>query len=493
MFSIIFIINAYTAIELNSHMGFAKSTHKQKLIVTNGHFPVPFELVFENQLINIDDVTKIGNSMVKCPETKAEDLIIAVNEKLTEAFITAFEPLLLDLQVKDRKERGILVSAATAIGVAAGQHLVAKAIDYLFDSRRKKSETLVSDLEAKLRIIRNDLDLSAIEMCALGTHVLEERINRIATELMLNAETQIKNEIQALYFGHLDNKYGMAACLALNMNARKIDCLKLLRYKKFEFEISKIEVSDDTARIHISILVPIIARELVGFYYYNVGVPQILDNEKVIVKGTIPDFVTPTQSFTFKTNPLHNVIAEQDILSNPNIDLDCYMNATGSDNICDAHIMQTQSDYLLETVDGYTILINFIPCSFTRAEDLDLPTFIEEGLHIVKLERGFLTCGNHRLTFDHVSIHFRKHVSYLNYTTNFNYVDEKVFANLYNKNVFDSDHVFSQVSVVPFISFRVLLIIISIVFFLSLCLIVLKFKSQIRNIYTNIQRPALVY
>ena len=493
MFSIIFVFNICVAIELNSNIGFVKSTSKQKLLVTNGNFPVPFELVFENQLINIDDVTKIGNSMVKCPETKSEDLIVAVNEKLTEAFVTAFEPLRLDLQVKDRAERGILVSAATAIGIAAGQQLVAKAVDYLFDSRRKKTESSVSDLEAKLKIIKNDLDLSAIEICALGSHVLEERINRIASELMINVENQIKNEIQALYFGRLDNKYGMAACLALNINARKIDCLKLLRKKQFDFEISKIEVADDIARIHISISVPIIARELVGFRYYNVGVPKILDNKKVIVKGTIPDFVTPTQFFAFRSNPLHNVIAEHDILSNPSIDLDCYMNSTEYDNVCDAHIMQTSSDYLIETVEGYTVLTNFIPCSFTKAEDLDLPMFIDEGVHILKLERGFLTCGNHRLTFDHVSIHLRKHVSYSNYTTNFNYIDANVFSKLHNKNLLDSDHVFSQVAVAPFLSFRLLLIVLCIVLILSSCLIVLKFKQQIRRMYKNIQRPALVY
>ena len=474
-------------------MGYVKSTHKQKLLVINGHFPVPFELVFENQLINIDDVTRIGNSMVKCPETKAEELIVAVNEKLTESFIEAFEPLRLDLQVKERNERGVLITAATAIGIAAGQQIVAKAVDYLFDFKRKKTETSVSDLEAKMKIIKNDLELSAIELCALGSHVLEERINRIATELMLNAETQIKNDIQALYFGQLDNKFGMAACLALNKNARKIDCLKLLRYKKFEFGISKIEVSDDMARIHIAILVPIISRELVGFRYYNVGVPKIVDDKKVIVKGTIPDFVTPTRSFAFKSSPLHNVIAEHDILSNPSIDSDCYLNSTDSDSICDAHIMSTTSDYLIETVEGYTILSNFIPCSFTAAKDLDLPTFIEEGLHIVKLERGFLTCGTQRLTFDHMAIHFRKHLSYNNYTTNFNYIDESVFTRLHNTNVLDSDHIFSQVSVTPFLSFRTLLIILCIAFFLSSCLVILKFKQQIHKAYRNIRRPALVY
>ena len=47
-----------------------------------------------------------------------------------------------------------------------------------------------------MKIIKNDLELSAIELCALGSHVLEERINRIASELMINAENQIKNEIR---------------------------------------------------------------------------------------------------------------------------------------------------------------------------------------------------------------------------------------------------------------------------------------------------------
>ena len=492
MFSILYIFATVTAIELNSKMGFAKSTYKQKLLVTNGHFPVPFELVFENQLIDID-VTKIGNSMVKCPESKADELIVAVNEKLTESFIEAFEPLRLDLQVKERNERGVLVSAATAIGIAAGQQLVAKAVDYLFDLKRKKTETSVADLEAKMKIIKNDLELSAIELCALGSHVLEERINRIASELMINAENQIKNEIQALYFGQLDNKFGMAACLALNMNARKIDCLQLLKHKKFEFDISKIEVSDDMARIHIAILVPIISRELVGFRYYNLGVPKIVDEKNVIVKGTIPDFVTPTQSFAFKTNPLHNVIAERDILSNPSIDLDCYMNSTDSDDMCDAYITQTQSDYLIENVEGYTVMTNFVPCSFTRATDLDLPSFIGTGLHIVKFERGFLTCGTHRVTFDHIAIHFRKHVSYSNYTSNFNYIDQNIFQKLHNTNVLDSDHVFSQVAVTSFLSFRVLLIILCIAFILSSLLLVFKFKKELQRAYSNMQRPALVY
>ena len=493
MIFIFFLIRFGFSIEINPQMGFAKSTHQQKLIILNGHFPVPYKLTFENRLINASELTVIGNDLVKCTGTQSQELIAVVNQRLKSSFREVFEPLQMDLVAKERNGRGVILTAATSLGLAAGQHLITKAIDYLFESRRTKTETSVSDLAAKLKVIKHDLDLSALEMCALGSQVLTERINRISTELISNTETQIKREIQALYFGDLDRKYSMAACLALNMNASKLDCLRVLRYKKLDFEVTKIDVNDDSANVYITIQTPIISETLVGFRYFNVGVPKVVNGKNYIAKGKLPDFVTPTNNYRFLNEPSHNVIAQQSLLSNPEIDSDCYVNATGTDNICDATTIIISSDYLIESVDGHTILINFVPCSFTSMNDLDLPTFLEKGVQIIKLERGFLTCGNTRLTFDHISLHHRKKVSYSNYTTNFNLIDSKIFKDLKIQNIFDDDHIFEQVVVAPMISFRVFLIILfSIILIVSIVGLVL-FKNKLLSLYREIRRPSVVF
>ena len=487
------LLNCFSALELNAQMGFAKTTHHQKLIVTNGHFPVPFALKFNNQLINATEMTRIGNEIVKCPETKANDLIEMVNEKLMTSFREAFEPLEMDLMAKERGSRGIVMSAAINLGLAAGQKLISKAIDYLFDSRRMKTETSVKDLVANLKVIKHDLELSALEMCALGSKVLDEKINRIASELMLRTEREIKSEIQALYFGVLDKKYGMAACLALNMNAKKIDCLKLLRNRAFDFDIISIDVMDDSATVHISIQTPIISRILIGFRYYNVGVPKIISGKNSIVKGLLPDFVTPTSSFHFNIEPLHNVIAERNLLANPIIDEDCFRNVSETDRICDAMTYVVTSEYLLENVDGHTVLLNFIPCSFTPITDVDTPVFLEKGLHVIQLEQGFLSCGNNRLTFDHVSLYHRKKITYTNFEREFNFVDQNIFKDLSNMNILDDDHVFEQVSLLPSLSFRIFLIIVSSILLLILLIGLFVLRIKIISWYRAIQRPALVY
>ena len=474
-------------------MGFAKSTHQTKLIVLNGHFPVPYKLTFENRLINASELTVIGNDIVKCTGTQTHELIAVVNQRLTSSFREVFEPLQMDLVAKERNGRGVILTAATSFGLAAGQHLITKAIDYLFESRRPKIETSVSDLAAKLKVIKHDLDLSALEMCALGSQVLTERINRISSELIASTETQIKNEIQALYFGELDRQHGMAACLALNMNANKLDCLKVLRYRKFDFEVTKIDVMDDSANVYITIQTPIISENLVGFKYFNVGVPRSINGRNYIAKGKLPDFVTPSNSYKFLKQPSHNVIAQQHLLSNPEIDDDCYVNSTGTDNICDATASVLSSNYLIVNVDGHTVLLNFVSCSFTPMNDLDLPIFLEIGVHIIKLERGFLTCGNTRLTFDHISLHYRRKISYSNFTTDFNLVDSKIFKDLKVENIFDNDHIFEQVTVAPMMSFRVFLILLFAIFLIVSVVGLFAFKNKMVSLYRDIRRPSVVF
>ena len=493
MFKILFFIHVFLCLEINKKMGFGKSQTRDKLLITNGHYPVPFTLHFENQLIDPEEATAIGNIAVKCPDTKPLEVIDRLNENLIESFVAAFKNLEMDQNVKSRGERGVLVSAGVAIGMAAVEKLMGKGIDYLFNSRRHKTEKAVSELKESLYTIKNELELSSLELCALGQNVLQEKINRISLELSLDIENQIKSQLQNLYFGKLDRKYQLDACLALNENVNRIDCVHIIKAQEFEFNIISVEVFDEHASIQIQIMTPIVSKYSIGFYYYNFGVPKTINDKNVFIKGLIPDFVSEQKFYKFKAKPKYNVISQHDIVSDTEIDIDCFHNTNDTDKVCDSTITPIASDFLLKTINGESFLLNFIPCSYTLMNNFDEPNFFDAGIHHIKLQFGFLTCGQERLEFSHISIHTRSLISYNNFSMPFNYRDQETFKNLYNRNIFDEDHVFEQVEVIPRISFRVVIIttlfVISLVALIVLCWLYkqsLIFKQQLR-------RPALVY
>ena len=493
MLKFCFAIQVLYALEINEVMGFGRSQSREKLIVTNGLFPVPFTLHFENQLIDPVDATAIGNIAVKCPFATPLEIIDKLNENLVESFVSAFKNLEMNRNVKTRGERGVLATAGLTLGLAAAEKVIGKGIDFLFDSRRRKSELVVSELKDKLYTIENELQLSSIELCALGQNVLQEKINRISLELSLNIENEIKSELRNLYFGELNRKYQLDACIALNKQASQLDCLNILKSDKFDFNIIAVEVFDDHASIQLQIMTPIISKILIGFKYYNLGVPKQVNNKNVLIKGLIPDFVSEQIFYKFRVIPKHGVIAQKNILPDSNIDLDCFKNITDSDQLCDATFTAISANFVIESVQGESFIINFISCSYTLMNKFDEPLFLEPGIHQVKLEFGFLTCGQERLEFSHVAIHTRSLISYNNYSIPFNYVDKETFKNIYNRNIFDADHVLEQVDVLPNISFRIIvimticvLLIVSIAMLYCFYVYSLKIKQQVI-------RPALVY
>ena len=481
-------------IEINSDMGFAKNNQKEKILVTNGVFPVEFNLQFKNKLIDINEATqvsKIGDW--ECNNFKIREFIEKINFQITEAFESAFEPLVMDLKSKDRKERGALAAAGIHMGMAVADKLIGKAVDFLFDSRRRKMEHTVTELQASLHTIKNDLKLSALELCTFGKNLLEEKINRIALELSMSIENQIKREIQKLYFGELDNKYKLSACLALNNDASKYDCLKLIRSKNFVFNILAIDRQNDQASIQLQILTPILSKTILGHRIFNLGIPMTQDKNNFLVKGLMPDFITAQNEYTFDKPPVYQVIEQSLLISSPKIDRDCFLNTTDSDKKCDAIVTPTTANYLIEHINGYTILINFVECSYTKMNSIDEPQFLNVGTHLVTFDLGFLTCAEERISFGHNSIHFRKHVSYSDYKTEFNFVEKDLFLNMYNKNIIDNDHLLSQVPIFPYVSFRIVIIILLIVLLIVLIVLIAYCYKKMQFVYKNNLPPALVY
>ena len=491
---LILILKLIKTLEMNSDMGFAKSVQKEKLIVVNGVYPVEFNLQFENQLLEISEVTKmtkIGD--FECSKFKVKDLLEKVNFQLSQSFTKSFEPLIMDIKSKERSERGIAAAIGMQLGVAVADKLVGKAIDFLFDSRRRKTEHAVSELRASLQTIKNDLEMSALELCTLGKNILEEKINRIASELSFSIESQIKSEIQKLYFGELDNKYKLSACLALNEQASKYDCLKIIRSKDFEFNILEIDLQNENASIQIQILTPILSKVIIGHTIFNFGTPKIENDRHFLVKGLLPNFITTQNEYSFLKQPKHQVIEEHLLVSSPKIDHDCFKNITDSDHMCDAIVEVTSAKYMIKHINGYTILINFVECSFTHMNVIDEPKFLNIGTHMVSFDLGFLTCGKERLAFSQNSISYRKHISYSNYKTEFNFIERDMFLNVYNKNILDEDHVLSQVSIFPNITLRLLLITIVSMLALIGFIFLFCFYTRVKKIYRNNLPPALVY
>ena len=492
-FVLLLLLETLSSLEINTNMGYAKAEAKEKLLITNGVFPVDFNLQFENQLINIDEATLIGNSGVRCGNLNSSDLIREVNDQLSDAFWLAFEPLEIDLRSKDRSQRGAFAAAAMTIGLTVGEKLLGKAIDYLFDSRGRKTAQTVNELRASLHTIKNDLELSAIELCAFSENVLIEKINRIGTELSLSIENQIKNEIQKLYFGDLNNNYKMLACLELNTDATKFDCLKIIRSTEFVFNIIAIDLQDNFASIKLQILTPILSKSIIGYRFHNIGLPIIRDSTNFILKASLPNFITSKHEYIFKSKPNHNVIEENALISNPQVDYDCFKNTTEFDNQCDASIEMTSSNYIIKHIEGYTVLINFVTCSYTNINVIDEPTFLNVGTHIVKFNLGFLTCGEERISFGHKSINVRKHVSYNNFTTKFNFVEPKIFKNIHNYNIIDNDHILEQVSVFPYISLRVIILVLIISFITTIVVILVYLYKRGKVTLARLAPPALVY
>ena len=487
------ILQICCSLELNSEMGFAKSEHKEKLLITNGVFPVEFNLKFTNQLINSEEATKLSKiGDMECNGLKIDKLINEINVQISDTFYSAFEPLVVDLKAKERTGRGIMVAAGIQLGLSVAEKLIGKSIDFLFDFRKRTTEHAVMDLQASLHTIRNDLKLSAVELCTLGKTVLEEKINRIAMELSLSIESQIKSEIQKLYFGELNNKYKLSACLALNEDASKYDCLKIIRSNDFTFKVIAIDILNEEAIIQLQILTPILSKIVIGHRIFNIGIPVIENENNFLVKGLIPDFITSQNELKFNTKLKFQVIEENFVMSKPKIDRDCFENNTHSDNMCDATIERTTANYIIKHINGYTILINFIQCSYTERDAIDEPKFLNMGTHIVQFNYGFLTCGEERLSFNHKSIHLRKHVAYSNYKIEFNFVEKELF-NAYNKNILDQDHILSQVSVIPHISLRVIIICILILLVIFTATIFVLFYLKVKKIHRSISPPALVY
>ena len=482
------------ALEINTGMGFAKTSEKERLLVVNGVYPVEFNLQFKNQLINFEEaskITKLGDW--DCTDFDPAKLIKKLNAKLSEKFLNMFEPLELDLQAKQRSQRGVVATALVGAGITLADKLIGKAVDYLFDSQNRKTEHTVRELKASLYTIKHELKLSSIELCSFGRQVLTEKINRIGFELSLSMENQIKNEIQDLYFGNLDNKFKLSACKALNEHASQFDCLKIVKSRDFVFHVLSINVEKDIAIIQIQILTPILSKTIVGHRVFNFGVPRIIDNCHAIVKGSIPDFITFEKEFKFKSKPINNIIDEHLLSSNPKIDIDCFKNNTEGDQKCDALVEFTSANFIIEHVRGHTILINFISCSFTALNTIDEPLFFEMGTHKVKFDLGFLTCGEDRISFGHSSFNFRKHISYESYSVEFNLKESNEIENTINQNIFDPDHLLEDVSIFPKVSLRLILIgIFSIIMICSLigCFC---FYKQIKIFSRRHAPPALVY
>ena len=488
-----FVLSSY-ALEINTKMGFAKTESKEKILITNGVFPVEFNLQFENELIDVSEATqmaKVGDW--QCTDFNAIEFINEVNAQLSEKFLQLFEPLALDLQSKDRSGRGVLATAAIGAGITLAEKLLGKAVDYLFDSRSRKTEHTVNELKASLYTIKNELNLSSLELCALGQQVLAEKINRIALDLSLSMENQIRNEIQKLYFGKLDGKYKLSACLALNEHATKFECLKVIRNNEFTFHILSIKNAQDTASIQLQVLTPILSRSIIGHRIFNLGVPMVENGQHILIKSSLPQFVTIKNEFKFKSEPKHNIIEESLLISNPAVDHDCLRNTTEGDGICNAFTETVSANYLIKYVYGYTILINFIPCSYTDLKIIDEPKFLSIGTHTVKFDLGFLTCGEERISFGHTSIHLRKHISYNNHETKFNFVEQNLFKNIKNKNLMDEDHILQQISVFPYISLRIIIIIVIAIIFLFSVSVLICFYKRANILLRRHAPPALVY
>ena len=475
-------------------MGYAKSTHREKLLIVNGVFPVEFNLQFSNQLIDTSEATKISKiGDFQCTDFDPKKLIEKINRQLSETFSRAFEPLVLDIKSKERSERGIAAAVGMQLGMAVADKLLGKAVDFLFDSRRVKTEHAVRELSASLHTVKNNLKMSALELCTLSRKFLEEKLNRMALELSISMENEIKNEIQKLYFGELDNKYKLDACLALNEEASKYDCLKIIRSKDFDFNILAIDLQGDEASIQLQILTPILSKIIIGHRIFNLGVPKIEDDKHFLVKGLLPDFITTQNEYSFLTEPKHQIIEEHLLVTNPKIDQDCFLNITDSDHECNALVDVKTVNYIIKHIHGYTILINFIDCSFTKLNVIDEPIFLNIGTHIVTFDLGFLTCGQERISFSQNSINYRKHISYSNYKTEFNYIERDMFLNTYNKNILDEDHLLSQVSIFPHISLRVIIIGIIIILTITCFILVICFYKRLNAIYNKCLPPALVY
>ena len=335
---------AYNALEINEKMGFAKTETKETILVTNGVYPVEFNLQFKNQLIDVKEAEKmrqIGDW--QCANFNTVELLNEVNAQLSDTFWSIFEPLELDLKSKERSGRGIIATAAIGAGVTLAEKLLGKAVDYLFDSRSRKTEHTVQELKASLHTIKNRLHLSSIELCTLEQQVLKEKIERIGLELSLSIENQVRNEIQKLYFGNLDNSYKLSACLALNENATKYDCLKLIRRSDIDFNILAIEHEGDIATIQLQILTPILSNTIIGHRVFNLGVPLIKDNQYFLAKGSLPDFLSAKSEYSFKIKPKFNVIGKRMLVSNPAVDTDCFKNSTDGDQVCDAILEKTST------------------------------------------------------------------------------------------------------------------------------------------------------
>ena len=399
----------------------------------------------------------------------------------------------MDLKSKGRSGRGIIATAAIGAGVTLAEKLLGKAVDYLFDSRSRKTEHSVSELKASLHTINNKLHLSSIELCTLGRQFLEEKINRIVLELSFSMENQIRNEIQNLYFGNLDSNYKLSACLELNEHASKYDCLNIIRKSEFAFNILAIEHENDLANIQLQILTPILSKTIIGHRLFNLGVPLVQDDKFMLIKGSIPNFISVKDEYIFKTEPEYNVIEENLIILNPPVDYDCFKNYTDGDKICDATTEITSSSFIIKHIQGHTILINFIQCSFTSLNKIEEPIFFAIGTHIVKVDLGFLTCGQERISFGHKSIQFRKHVSLNTYEIKFNYKEVDMFKNIHHQNILDDDHILEQISVFPYISLR--FIIITVIAFLILTALIacFCFYKRTKALFRRHAPPALVY
>ena len=91
---LIIIFLTLDALEINEKMGYAKTETKEKLLVTNGLYPVEFNLQFKNQLIDITEferIKKVGDW--ECANFNTIELINEVNTRLSKTFLSIFEPL----------------------------------------------------------------------------------------------------------------------------------------------------------------------------------------------------------------------------------------------------------------------------------------------------------------------------------------------------------------------------------------------------------------
>ena len=489
-----FLIQVINALEINTGMGFAKSAEKEKLLVVNGVYPVEFNLQFENQLISLEEVRKMSKvGDWDCTDFNPTKLIEKLNAQLSDKFWELFEPLELDLKSKQRSQRGIVATAVVGAGMTLVDKLLGKAVDYLFDSRSRKTEHSVQQLEASLYTIKHELQLSSLELCAFGHRILSEKIKRIGFELGHAMENQIRNEIQKLYFGELDNKFKLSACEALNERATKFDCLKIIRNKDFAFNILAIEIGEDVASIQLQILTPILSKIIIGHRIFNLGVPMVKADSHCIVKGFIPDFITTEHEYKFKSEPMYNVIDENSILLSPDTDRDCFKNNTDDDNKCDAKIDFVSTNFIINHVQGHTILLNFIQCSYTAINSIEEPKFFGIGTHVVKFDLGFLTCGEDRISFGHSSVSLKRHISYNSYAVEFNLKEPNIIKNNINQNIFDQDHMLEQVSIFPNISLRLFLIILILTFLVGAAIGFFCFYRQIKSIFRSHAPPALVY